>query len=92
MPENPSNLDTFVDPDTELTPEEIAQNYSAANDSVTVINELVHLNTPTDEQSDTIRRNVDHLKIMVDKQYWTTQDLSPFHTAIAAGEMALGSR
>lgn len=92
MPENPSNLDTFVDPDTELTPEEIAQKYSAANDSVTLINELVQLDTPTDEQIDTIRRNVDHLKIMVDKQYWTTQDLSPFHATIAAGEIALGSR
>lgn len=92
MPENFSNSETFYDPDTELTPEEIAQKYSAANDSVTVINELVQLNTPTDEQIDTIRRNVDHLKIMVDKQYWTTQDLSPFYAAIAAGEMVLGSR
>jgi hypothetical protein len=89
MPENFSNPETFRDPDTELTPEEIAQKYSAANDSVTVINELVQLDILTDEQIDTIRRNVDHLKIMVDKQYWITQDLSPFHTAIAAGEMTL---
>jgi hypothetical protein len=33
-----------------------------------------------------IQRNVDHLKIMVAKDYWTTEDMTPFTDAIAAGE------
>ena len=40
-----------------LTAAEIAQNYSAAGDSVTLINELVALSERTDEQVDTVRRN-----------------------------------
>tara|TARA_R100001463_G_scaffold128574_1_gene187084 strand:- start:96 stop:329 length:234 start_codon:yes stop_codon:yes gene_type:complete len=69
-----------------LTATEIAQNYSAAGDSVTVINELVAITTLTDEQKDTVSRNVEHLEIMVAKDYWTTEDLAPFNTAVTAGK------
>ncbi len=74
-----------------LTAAEIAQNYSAAGDSVTLINELVALSERTDEQVDTVRRNVDHLQIMVAKDYWTTEDLAPFNAAITAGTAVLPS-
>ena len=72
----------------ELTAEQIAQHYSAAMDSVNFINELVagqHDTMTAEEKADAIQRNVDHLKIMVAKDFWTTEDLQPFHDAIAAG-------
>jgi hypothetical protein len=72
------------------TPEQIALHYSAAMDSVNFINELIagqHDDRMTaEEKVDAIKRNVDHLKIMVAKDYWTTEDLTPFHNAIAAGQ------
>ena len=69
-----------------LTAEEIAQHYSAANDSVTVINELGAIETLTDEQKNNVDRNVQHLEIMVAKDYWTSEDLTPFNSAITAGK------
>ena len=72
-----------------LTAEEIAQNYSAAGDSVTLINELVALSARDADQVDTVRRNVEHLQLMVAKDYWTTEDLAPFNTAITAGNAVL---
>lgn len=73
----------------EITAQEIAQHYSAAGDSVTLINELVALSERDAEQVDTVRRNVEHLQIMVAKDYWTTEDLAPFNAAIAAGTAVL---
>ena len=72
-----------------LTAEQIAQHYSAAGDSVTLINELVALSERDDEQVDTVRRNVEHLELMVAKDYWTTEDLAPFNAAITAGKAVL---
>ena len=72
----------------ELTQEQIAQHYSAAMDSVNYINELVagqHDTMTAEEKADAIQRNVAHLEIMVAKDFWTTEDLQPFHDAIAAG-------
>ncbi len=73
----------------ELTPQEIAKHYTDAGDSVTLINELVALSERDDEQVDTVRRNVEHLQIMVAKDYWTTEDLAPFNAAITAGTAVL---
>ena len=72
-----------------LTTQEIAQNYSAAGDSVTVINELVALSARDADQVDTVRRNVEHLQLMVAKNYWTTEDLAPLNAAITAGNAVL---
>ena len=72
-----------------ITAAEIAQHYSAAGDSVTVINELVALSERDDDQVDTVRRNVEHLEIMVAKDFWTTEDLTPFNAAITAGTAVL---
>ena len=68
-----------------LTTEQIAGHYSAAGDSVTLINELVAIDTLTDDQKDTVSRNVEHLEIKVAKDYWTSENLEPFNSAIAAG-------
>ena len=71
------------------TAEEIAGHYSAALDSVTLINELAALEELTEEDSATISRNVEHLEIMVGKDFWTTEDLTPFTSAITAGKAAI---
>ena len=68
------------------TAEQIAQNYSAALDSVTLINNLMALSSRDTEQTDTVARNVEHLEIMVAKDYWTTEDLAPLNNAITAGK------
>tara|TARA_R100000995_G_scaffold80808_1_gene52991 strand:+ start:1991 stop:2212 length:222 start_codon:yes stop_codon:yes gene_type:complete len=69
-----------------LTAGEIAQNYSAALDSVTLITELMALSSRDAEQTATVARNVEHLELMVAKDYWTSEDLAPLNAAIAAGK------
>ena len=71
------------------TAEEIAGHYSASLDSVTLVNELVALETLTEEDSATISRNVEHLELMVAKDFWTTEDLTPLTSAITAGKAAI---
>ena len=71
---------------TTPTAAEIAKDYSAAGDSVTLINELVAINTLTDEEKDSVRRNVEHLELMVAKDFWTTEDLTPLNSAVTAGK------
>jgi hypothetical protein len=78
-------------PEETLTAADIAQHYSAAGDSVTLINELVALSERNDDQVDTVRRNVEHLELMVAKDFWTTEDLAPFNAAITAGNAVLPS-
>lgn len=68
-----------------LTAEEIAQHYSAAMDSVNLINDLMAQDSRTTEEQETVARNVEHLQIMVAKDYWTTEDLTPLNNAITAG-------
>ena len=72
-----------------LTAAEIAQHYKAAGDSVTLIDSLVALSERDAEQVDNVRRNVQHLEIMVARDFWTTEDLTPFNSAITAGNAVL---
>ena len=65
--------------------EAIAQHYSAAMDSVNLINTLMAQDSRTTEEQDAVSRNVEHLQIMVAKDYWTTEDLTPLNNAITAG-------
>jgi hypothetical protein len=67
------------------TAEEIAQHYSAAMDSVNLINDLMAQDSRNEEEQDTVSRNVEHLQIMVAKDFWTTEDLGPLNAAITAG-------
>jgi len=67
------------------TAEEIAQHYSAAMDSVNLVNTLMAQDSRTTEEQDSVDRNVDHLEIMVAKDFWTTEDLTPLNNAITAG-------
>ena len=72
--------------DNNPTAEEIARHYSAAMDSVNLINSTKPENTTDEEWEDTIKRNVDHLKIMVAKDFMQNQDLAPLEEAIEANE------
>lgn len=73
-------------PDETLTAEQIQAHYDAALDSVTVITDLMALDSRDDDQTATVARNVEHLQIMVAKDYWTAaQDLAPLNAAITAG-------
>ena len=65
------------------TAEEIAKHYLACMDSVNLIN-AGKPERDTDEQwADTLVRNKEHLKIMLAKNFWTTENLSPLRTASA---------
>jgi hypothetical protein len=65
----------------EVTAEEIAQHYKAALDSVALINGDKPENTTDEEWADTIARNKEHLNIMLAKDFWTTEDLTPLENA-----------
>ena len=65
----------------EITTEEIARHYSAAMDSVNLINAGKPEDMTDDEWADTVARNKEHLKIMLAKDFWTTEYLSPLEAA-----------
>lgn len=63
------------------TAEEIARHLSAAMDSVNLINGEKPENTTDEEWADTIARNKEHLRIMLAKDFWTTENLKPLQDA-----------
>lgn len=71
-----------------MTAEDIARHYSASMDSVNLINAV--LASPDDYADDptVLQRNIDHLKSTIARDIWTTEDMTPFNDAIAAGEAA----
>jgi hypothetical protein len=66
-----------------LTPEQIAKHYSAAMDSVNLINSSKPSSITDAEWADCLSRNKEHLVIMLAKTYWTTEDLAPLQAASA---------
>lgn len=65
------------------TAEEIARHYSAAMDSVNLINGGKPEGMDDAEWADCVSRNKEHLKIMLAKDFWTTEDLGPLTQAAA---------
>jgi hypothetical protein len=65
------------------TAEQIAKHYSAAMDSVNLINGGKPENTSDEEWADTIARNKEHLNIMLAKDFWTNENLAPLQAAAA---------
>jgi hypothetical protein len=63
------------------TAEEIARHYSAAMDSVNLINGDKPEQMSDADWANCLSRNKEHLKIMLAKTYWTTEDLTPLQTA-----------
>ena len=65
----------------DITPEQIAQHYSAAMDSVNLINAGQPEGMDDADWADCLARNREHLKIMLAKDFWTTEDLTPLQDA-----------
>ena len=74
----------------EITAEEIAQHYTAMGHSVDLINAIIagdhDEDMDADERQDCISRNVEHLEIMVAKDFWTSENMTDVNAAIAAGK------
>ena len=72
------------------TAEEIAQDYKAMGDSVDLINGIIDGSKMADEseedKKDTVKRNVEHLEIMVAKDYWTNENMTAINKAITDGK------
>jgi stress-induced morphogen len=70
------------------TPEQIQKNVSAAFDSVTLINKLV-LETVDDKKKTNVERNIQHLELMLTKEFFTealtTQQKKQINDCIEAG-------
>jgi hypothetical protein len=65
------------------TAEEIARHFSACMDSVHLIEAGQPEGMTAEDWADTLKRNKDHLLIMLAKDYWTTEDLTPLQAASA---------
>jgi hypothetical protein len=76
------------------TAEDIAQDYKAMGDSVELINGIIDGSKMADEtdedKKDCVKRNVEHLELMVAKDYWTTEDMTAVNSAIQSGNTYLG--
>ena len=74
----------------EKTAEEIAQDYTAMGHSVELINGIIDGSRMADEEAadrqDCVNRNVEHLELMVAKDFWTDEDMTAVDAAIVAGK------
>ena len=72
------------------TAEEIAQDYTAMGHSVELINGIIDGSKMADESAEdrqgAVDRNVEHLELMVAKDYWTTESMTAVNSAITAGK------
>ena len=72
------------------TAEEIAQDYTAMGHSVDLINGIIDGTQMADEEAEdrqsAVDRNVEHLELMVDKDYWTDESMTSVNAAITAGK------
>ena len=68
----------------ELTPEqEVAKTYSAAMDSVNLLNAGKPEDMTAEDWADTVARNKEHLEIQISKgEYYAGYDLTPFEDAV----------
>ena len=71
------------------TTEEIAQNYTAMGHSVSLINDIISGDQMSDESAEErqgcVDRNVEHLALMVAKDYWTDESMTATNAAVTAG-------
>jgi len=69
----------------ELTPEqEVARAYSAAMDSVNLLNAGKPVEMTDEDWQDCKQRNIDHLKLQIAKgvEFYGEHDLTPFENAV----------
>ena len=71
------------------TAEDIAQDFTAMGHSVELINGIIDGTKMADESAEEkqscVDRNVEHLEIMVAKDFWTNEDMTAVNAAITAG-------
>ena len=71
------------------TAEQLAQDYSAMSDSVSLITDVIAGNSMAEEDAaerqDCVDRNVQHLELMVAKSDWGSEDFTACNAAIVAG-------
>jgi len=74
----------------EQTAEQIAQHYTAMGHSVDLINAIIAGTAMADDDAadkqDCVNRNVEHLEIMVAKDFWGSEDMTAADASIAAGQ------
>ena len=72
------------------TAEQIAQHYTAMGHSVDLINAIIAGDQMADDDAadrqDCVDRNVEHLQIMVVKDFWGDEDMTAANAAITAGQ------
>ena len=68
---------------------QIAQHYTAMGHSVDLINAVIAGTQMADESADEknacVDRNVEHLELMLTRDYWTSEDMTDVDAAIVAG-------
>jgi len=71
------------------TAAQIAQHYTAMGHSVDLIHAVIAgtsmAEESTEEQQDCVDRNVEHLELMLTRDYWTDEDMTAVDAAIVAG-------
>jgi len=69
-----------------ITEEQIAQNYTAMGHSVDLLNAGKPDEMEADDWTAAKARNVEHLKLMKAKDYWTSESMTAVDKAIADNE------
>ena len=70
-----------------ITPEQIAKNHSAVMDSVNLL-KAGNVSIPPapilsdSDWADTVKRNIEHINVMLAETYWTTENLQPLKDAV----------
>ena len=71
------------------TAEQLAQDYSAMGDSISLITAVIAGDSMADESAedrqDCVDRNTQHLELMVAKDDWGDEDMTAVNSAISAG-------
>ncbi|MAO23261.1 MAG: hypothetical protein CMJ25_21115 [Phycisphaerae bacterium] len=71
------------------TAEQLAQDYSAMGDSVSLITAVIAgdamAEDDAEDRQDCVDRNTQHLEIMVAKSDWGSEDMTAINAAISAG-------
>jgi hypothetical protein len=74
----------------EITAEQIAQHYTAMGHSADLINDIIAGTAMADDDAADkqacVDRNVEHLEIMVAKDFWTDESMTAVNAAITAGK------
>lgn len=68
---------------------EIARFYQAGLDSVKTVNDIIAFGDTSDESVYTMNQNLDYLKIMITRDYYTDEDMSAPNQAIIDGDAYL---